>query len=668
MFAEPFAFGSFDQVFVPGLNWGALENPGCVTYRDEILPVGTPTEGERRRRGSVIAHEMAHQWFGNLSTMTWWEDTWLQESFADYMGYRVSDAAGFSGAFVDFSISAKTRAYAADERRSTHPVAPEPEDVANVDEAFNNFDAISYAKGNSAIQQLVTWLGDEDFLAGVNAYFARHRFGNATLADFVDALDGATDRDVRGWVEAWLRTTGFDTIRATRDDEGVLLTREGSRPHRVSVTTYGADLVATGTTMVDLADDPVLLPGAAVVVPNAGNETFARLRLDPESWSALTHDLASVAEDSTRAVAWVKAIDLVRCGDLAPEDLLGLVTRHAPRERSVAIIEAVLGWTHRTLVAHHLSPAAVPDAVAQVAAACETGLAAGPEEPIAVALTRTLAATSPDSLLLGKWLVDRQTHTGLPVEPDLRWTAIRRLASLGALTTGEIDDERVGDGTIVGVLGAAGANAALPTPEAKAVAWERLLGDDGLSNREFEAVSSGFWSPEQTGLVHDYLPRYLHEGLAAAQRRGPSFEERLGKAFPMVPFADEHVAALEDVLRGDVPTVLRRAWEDVVVMEHALLRGRPDHPVEIGDAVLVGPHTHLNGTTVEDEVFIATGVSMFPGSTAGTGSELRINSVLHVNSRLEPGTVVPIGWIAAGDPARLFAPGEHEDLWPCRKV
>jgi aminopeptidase N len=441
-------------------------------------------------------------------------------------------------------------------------VAPEPEDVADVDEAFNNFDAISYAKGNSAIQQLVTWLGDEDFLAGVNAYFARHRFGNATLADFVDALDGATDRDVRGWVEAWLRTTGFDTIRVTRDDDGVVLTREGSRPHRFSVTTYGADLVATGTTMVDLADDPVLLPGAAVIVPNAGNETFARLRLDPESWSALSHDLASVAEDSTRAVAWATAIDLVRCGDLAPEDFLGLVTRHAPRERSVAIIEAVLGWTRRTLVAHHLSPAAVPDAVAQVAAACETGLAAGPEEPIAVALTHTLAATSPDSLLLGKWLVDRQTHTGLPVEPDLRWTAIRRLASLGALTTGEIDDERVGDGTIVGVLGAAGANAALPTPEAKAVAWERLLGDDGLSNREFEAVSYGFWSPEQTGLVHDYLPRYLHEGLAAAQRRGPSFEERLGKSFPMVPFADEHVAALEEVLCGDVPTVLRRAWED----------------------------------------------------------------------------------------------------------
>ena len=560
MFTEPFAFGSLDQVFVPGLNWGALENPGCVTYRDEILPVGTPTEGERRRRGSIIAHEMAHQWFGNLSTMTWWEDTWLQESFADYMGYRVSDAAGFTGAFVDFSISGKPRAYAADERRSTHPVAPEPEDVADVDQAFNNFDAISYAKGNSAIQQLVTWLGDEDFLRGVNGYFARHRFGNATLADFVDALDGATERDVRGWVEVWLRRTGFDTIRAVRDDDGVVLTREGIRPHRLSVATYDGDLVATGTTMVDLADEPVRVRGA-VVVPNAGNETFARLRLDPSSWSALSHDLASVADDSTRAVVWATAMDLVGCGELAPEDFLGLVTRHVPRERSVAIVESVLAWTRRNLVAHHLAAAAVPDAVAQVAAACETGLAAVPEEPIAVALTRALAGTSPDAMLLSRWLVNRETHTGLPVEPDLRWSAIHRLASLGELDREQIDEERVADGTIVGVLGAARAIAAIPTAGAKAAAWERLL-DDGVSNREFEAVSTGFWDAEQTGLVHDYLPRYLHEGLAAARRRGPSFEERLGKSFPMVPFADEHVAALAEVLRDDVPTVLRRAWED----------------------------------------------------------------------------------------------------------
>ena len=563
LFREPFAFGSYDQVFVPGLNWGALENPGCVTYRDEILPVGTPTRNERRRRGIVIAHEMAHQWFGNLTTMTWWEDTWLQESFADYMGFRVAgEAAGFTGAFVDFSISRKVGGYAADERRSTHPVAPLAEEVGDVDEATNNFDSISYAKGNSAIRQLVTWLGDDDFLAGVRTYFDRHRFGNATLADFVDALDSATDRDVRSWVEAWLRTTGFDTVRVERDGDEVVLTRAGSRPHRFTVTSYDAELVATGRGLVDLADAPVRLPPAAVVVPNSGGETFARLRLDPASWEVLQADLASLVEDDARAIVWSTAIDLVRCGELAATDFLGLVTRHVPRESNPAVLDAVLGWTTDSLVVRHLDAEHVPDALAQVAAACETGLASGPDADVAVTLTRRLATTTPDTMLLQQWLLDRETHSGVEVDRHLRWLAIRRLASLGAIGAGEIAEERADDGTILGVLGAAGALAALPSPEAKATAWERLTAEPALSNREFEATAAGFWHPEHAALVGDHVARYLDEGLDLARRRGPSFEDMIGRAFPSIPLTDEHVAALATALEGDVPTVLRRAWED----------------------------------------------------------------------------------------------------------
>ncbi|MGZ5398958.1 MAG: aminopeptidase N [Nocardioides sp.] len=563
LFGEPFAFGSYDQVFVPGLNWGALENPGCVTYRDEILPVGTPTESERRRRAMIIAHEMAHQWFGNLTTMTWWEDTWLQESFADYMGFRVSaDAAGFTGTFVDFAVRPKVRAYAADERRSTHPVAPLAEEVGDVDEATTNFDAISYAKGNSVLQQLVTWLGDEDFLAGVRGYFARHRFGNATLDDFVAALDVATDRDVEGWVGLWLRTSGFDTIRVTREDDVVVLTREGSRPHRFAVTSYDDDLLALGTELVDLADEPVRLPAAAAVVPNSGGETFARLRLDARSWELLARDLASVAEEDVRAIVWSTAMDLVRCGELAPEEFLGLMTRHLPRERHIGIAEAVLGWTLDTLVVRHLSPEAVVDAVAQVAAACESALASEPDEKLAVSLTRLLARTTPDAMLLQRWLIDRVTHTGLEVDQHLRWLAVARLAALGKLDGEQIAEERTGDGTIQGVLGAAEALAARPDADAKAAAFDRLLGEPPLSNREFVATASGLFDPEHAALVAPYVERYFTEGLALARLRGPSFEEQLGRAFPTVPFTDAQVDSLAQILRDDVPTVLRRSWED----------------------------------------------------------------------------------------------------------
>ncbi len=286
MFDEPYPFDSYDQVFVPGLNWGAMEMPGSITYRDELLPQVRISDHERLWRGTIIAHEMAHMWFGDLVTMRWWEDTWLSESFADYMGFRVGEeAAGFSGAAVSFEAQRKPGGYDADERQSTHPVAAVTEDVVDVDTAFGNFDAISYAKGNAVVSQLVTWLGDTAFLAGVNTYLTRHRFGNASLADFVDALASASDRDVVTWVESWLRTTGFDTIRVSRDGDVPVLTREGSRPHRISVRAYDETFGEVGTAMVDLGDAPVRLDQWAgmSVVPNSHGETFARIRLDAQS-------------------------------------------------------------------------------------------------------------------------------------------------------------------------------------------------------------------------------------------------------------------------------------------------------------------------------------------------------------------------------------------------
>ena len=564
IFDEPYAFDSYDQAFVPGQNWGALETPGCVTYRDEYLPIGRVTEGERRRRATVIAHEMAHMWFGDLVTMRWWEDTWLQESFADYMGFRVAEgAAGVEGNFVDFTVGRKAGGYKADERRSTHPVAALAEDVPDVDLAAGNFDAISYAKGNSVLRQLVTWLGDDAFLAGVNAYLTRHRFGNATLADFLDALDAVSDRDVRAWAQAWLRTTGFDTLRVSRDADGPVLTREGSRPHRVRVTSYDETLARIDSRLLDVGDEPVRLGDAEVVVPNSAGETFARIRLDEQSWAAVERDLASIPDDDTRAVLWSSGFDLVRCGELAAPEFLGLVTRHLPREQNVGIVEWVLTWTGTTLIPRHLRADEVIDAVAQVAAACESGLASEPESEVALVLSRSLAETTPDAVLLEQWLVDRATHTGIELDPTMRWSAIRRLAALGALTPEQIDDERRGDGTVVGELGAARALAAIPHPEAKARAWSRMFEDPHVSNRLFIAAAEGFWDAEQVELVHPYVARYLAEAPAVATGRGQAFSQLVGRhAFPNIPLAEPDVAAVEAALAGDVPTVLRREWED----------------------------------------------------------------------------------------------------------
>ena len=202
------------------------------------------------------------------------------------------------------------------------------------------------------------------------------------------------------------------------------------------------------------------------------------------------------------------------------------------------------------------------DAVAQVAAACESGLASEPDPEVAVVLSRVLAETTPDAVLLEQWLVDRATHTGIELDPTMRWSAIRRLAALGALTPEQIDDERHGDGTVVGELGAARALAAIPHPEAKARAWARMFEDPHVSNRMFVATAEGFWDPEQVELVHPYVARYLAEAPAVARARGQAFSLLVGRAFPNIPLGEPDVAAVEAALAGDVPTVLRRAWED----------------------------------------------------------------------------------------------------------
>ena len=562
LFDEPFPFDTYDQVLVPELNWGAMENPGCVTFRDEFLPRGRVTEVERRDRAMVVAHEMSHMWFGDLVTQTWWEDIWLNESFAEYMGFRVSeDAAGFAGSWVGFQVSHKPRAMVADRRRSTHPVAPLPEDVPDVDTASTNFDAISYVKGASALRQLVTWMGDEDFLAGVNAHLTRHRFGNATLADLVDELDEASPREVRAWAEVWLRQAGHDTIRVERDGDVPVLVRDGVRPHRFLVTAYDDGLAELDRRVVDLDAAPVRLDDWAgrVVVPNPHGETFARVQLDGRSWTAVEDGLGALEDDLARSVLWATAIDAVAGRDLAVERYLALIDRHLPAERHVSLITAVADATLGHVLSTRVPAADAAAARERMAAACRAGLDAGGDP---VAFTRGLARSSRDADELRRWLADNVTDHDVALDPQLRWRVVHRLAGLGGLDAQAIEEERRRDGTANGDLGAATALASRPTAEAKDEAWDALMEDD-VSNRRFDAVAAGLWPAEQAQLGAPYLPRYLEAGPRLAAR-GPAFSAVVGDAFPRFHLDEAQLETVRQALTGDVPTVLRRAWEDAL--------------------------------------------------------------------------------------------------------
>ncbi|MCO5999757.1 aminopeptidase N [Actinoallomurus rhizosphaericola] len=602
LFEDRYPFGKYDQVFVPELNFGAMENPGCVTFRDEFLFRSAVTDVERETRAVVIAHEMAHMWFGNLVTMRWWDDLWLNESFAEYMGYRVvTETTRFTTAWTGFTIARKPGGYDADQRRSTHPVAAEG--IDDTAAAQTNFDGISYSKGASVLRQLVAWLGDEAFFAGINAYFAEHRFGNATMADLLDALTAASGRDVHDWAERWLRTSGVDTLRLelTEGEDGTTaaatVVHTGTpgdpsalRPHRITAATYDlvdagedgrrlrlrerfaidlpADADADGTARVPLER----LAGASrpdLIVLDDGDLSYAKLRLDERSRRAAAEALSTIEDGLTRAVIWDTARDMVRDGELPAAEFLALVEAHLPAEPDVSVVEAVLAFGRRQAADRYTTPAARPAALAALAGACRKILgrtADGSAPALRLAAVRELirCAETPEALAeLREWLRDQRVPGGPALDPDLRWSVLAQLCAHGAAGESDIGAEVARDPSATGQEGAARCRAALPDPAAKEEAWRRLFTDGALSNRLLTATAQGFWRPAQADLTAGFVERYFAD-VPSAGERGPAVARALGRElFPAHAATPATVRAAEECLaRTDLTTPLRRALDD----------------------------------------------------------------------------------------------------------
>ncbi|MEW2553144.1 aminopeptidase N [Streptomyces zhihengii] len=591
-FEEPYPFDSYDQAFVPEFNAGAMENPGLVTFRDEFVFRSAVTGTQRQTRAMVIAHEMAHMWFGDLVTLRWWDDIWLNESFAEYMGYQTLNevaAAGTEGTpladwctdtWVEFGVSRKSWGYEADQRPSTHPVAPDPEAVPDTASAMLNFDGISYAKGASALRQLVAWMGEKDFLAGINTHFARHKFANATLADFIDSLAGATDRDVHAWADRWLRTTGVDTLTpaVTQTDGGWTLgvTHDGSRPHRIGVGAYDRDPVEPGALVlrerIDLdvpLDAPVTHPGRrpALVLLNDADTTYAKVRLDTESWATVLTSLSGIPDPLTRAVVWNAARDMVRDGELAPTTYLEAARAHLPRETDLAVVQGVLAFAAGQIADCYLPAEQRPAALALLTDTCRALLRRtedGSDPGLRLTAVRHFvdAATQPHSLQ--EWLNDGNVPGGPELDPELRWRILTRLSVLGAVGEKEIAAELERDPSATGREGAARCRAALPTAEAKAAAWSRLFDSDDLSNYLFAATAQGFWQPEQASLTREYVSRFYPDAVAVAARRGPVIAEAAGRfAFPSHAVDHESLRLGRTCLEAeDLLPALRRKLTD----------------------------------------------------------------------------------------------------------
>lgn len=303
-FDYPYPFGKYDQAFVPEYNLGAMENPGLVTFREEYIYRGKVTRAAYERRANVILHEMAHMWFGDLVTMVWWDDLWLKESFADFMGsFSMVNATRFTDGWITFANNRKAWAYRADQLPSTHPVTA---DIRDLEDAKLNFDGITYAKGASVLKQLVAYVGQDAFLEGARRYFKRNAYGNTRLGDLLSVLEETSGRDMVSWSRSWLQTAGVNSLTPAivHDAEcritelAVLQDAADShpelRPHRVAVGLYRIEdgaLVRYARAEADVSGPRTVvaeLAGAErpdLVLVNDDDLTYCKIRFDEGSWT-----------------------------------------------------------------------------------------------------------------------------------------------------------------------------------------------------------------------------------------------------------------------------------------------------------------------------------------------------------------------------------------------
>jgi aminopeptidase N len=514
-FGSRYPFGdSYDQVFVPEFNAGAMENPGMVTINDESFVYRSrTTEGARRLRAQVIAHEMAHMWFGDLVTMRWWDGIWLNESFAEFMGLHTTDGGTrFSGAWADFCLGRKAWGYRADQLPTTHPVAGE---VSDNRAALLNFDGISYAKGASVLRQLVAFVGQDAFFAGLRTYLAKHAFDNTDLRDLLVELEAASGKDLERWAQQWLQTSGVGTLRPHWDGPELVLVQEGPtlRDHVIQVGLYeddGRHIVLRDRIPLEVSGPSTPVPGARpadLVVVNDGDLTFAKLRFDEGSRATVLNDLARIADPLARALCWGALWDSVRDGELPARDHVRAVLAAIAAEEDPALAETLLGQAHTSAVlfAPLEEQATLLDKLARFNWAAST---IHPGSDLQLVRARAAVQATTDARHLQGLLRGTDVPDGLVVDSELRWLVVRRAAALGQVDGSDIDRELAADRTASGELHAQTAQASLPDAAGKQRMWE-LLCSGRVTNAQARALGSGFWQHGQDELLWPFVEPYV---------------------------------------------------------------------------------------------------------------------------------------------------------------
>ncbi|MEV4642870.1 aminopeptidase N [Actinoplanes sp. NPDC049548] len=574
-FGVRYPLPKYDQLWVPDFNAGAMENFGCVTHAEaHYIFRSQVTDYEYEQRANTILHELAHMWFGDLVTMRWWNDLWLNESFAEWASHWCNtNATRFTDAWSTFLSVRKTWGYRQDQLSSTHPVYCEMPDLEAVEV---NFDGITYAKGASVIKQLVAYVGLDSFRAGLRAYFQRHAWGNATFDDLLTELETASGRELRKFAAQWLETAQVNTLRPVvtvgpdGTYESVVVKQEAPatyptlRTHRIGVGLYDVDgdrLVRRDRLEIDVSGEETPIPSLAgqraadVLLVNDDDLTYAKLRLDERSMATVVRHIDGFESSLPRALCWAAAWDMVRDAELAARDYVALVSTGLPEERDINLTTATLRQAATTLTMY-ADPQWAPTGWAQLAATARTALAAAePGSGFQLAWARAYlgAARSPEELaVLRGWLEGRDIPEGLTVDTELRWSLLEALAARGAATDEEIGAELDADRTASGEREAALARALLPTPENKAAVWAKLTGGEKLPNWLNRSLLQGFQSSTQVELTAPYAPKFFEvvDHVWARSDSEPA-QEFVMLAYPAYQVSEETVALTDAWLAAE---------------------------------------------------------------------------------------------------------------------
>ncbi|WP_072313320.1 aminopeptidase N [Agrococcus sp. Marseille-P2731] len=600
-FGVAYPFAKYDQLFVPEFNAGAMENAGCVTFTESYVFRAQVTDAIRERRVVTVLHELAHMWFGDLVTMKWWNDLWLNESFAEWAStLATAEATEWTGAWTTFQAMEKTWAYRQDQLPSTHPIVAE---IRDLDDVQVNFDGITYAKGGSVLKQLVAWVGLPAFMQGVGAYFRKHAWGNTELKDLLTELEAASGRDLGEWSELWLETAGVNTLRPTIETtpDGIITAfaieqtapadHPTLRPHRLAIGFYdekGGALRRTERLEIDVAGPRTEVPQLvghvrpALVLINDDDLAYAKIRLDERSMAAALSGLRTIEDPLARALVWGAAWDATRDAETPASDYIDLVLDNIDEETESTTIRlalAQLAQAARTYV--HPSRRAetiekVGDRLWKLASKADDGSDAQFQFVGAFA---ALASSTKHAEILRGLLDGTRTLDGLTVDSDLRWQLLDGLVLTGAAGEAEIAAELAGDDTATGRQFAARARATIPTPQAKEAAFASVADESGASNMIVRYTGLGLQHVNDPAALAEIVTRY-HDAIQQIwdSRTYQVADALLVGLYPAVIASEELASATRDWLAANepVPALRRIMVEHLAGVERALAAQRRD--------------------------------------------------------------------------------------------